>query len=125
MKVVTLNDTLVLKNEKTLCLMDVEGFEYEVLKGSSKILGDGNKPLWIIEVWPDDGDDGVNPNFLNIFSLMDTHGYKVWGIDEQAMKLVEMSINMIKSIATGQTQINFANFLFVPEGDDIVDSLRL
>jgi FkbM family methyltransferase len=42
--VVTLDDTLSLNGKKALCLMDVEGFEHEALKGAGKILSNKIKP---------------------------------------------------------------------------------
>lgn len=48
--VVTLNDKVNLKDNKALCVMDIEGFELEALKGATKLMA--NKPYWIIEVLP-------------------------------------------------------------------------
>lgn len=103
--------------------MDVEGFEYEVLKGADNILSSETKPYWIIEVWSQDHQSKPNPAFSNIFSLMQAHGYTSWGIDEGANQLTPFTSNMARKVEDGKIKCSFRNFLFIAGNDDLV--LRL
>ena len=124
-KVVTLNKTLDLKNLKSLCLMDIEGFEYEALKGATEILSAENKPYWIVEVWPKDENGAVNPNFAKVFSLMETFGYQAWGIDEHTKRLMDLPLKLAKLVEKGEVEIDFINFLFIQKGDSLLMRLDL
>ena len=68
--VVTLDDTLSLNSKKALCLMDVEGFEHEIIKGAVTLLCDKIKAYWIIEVLPCGPRGEVNTEFETVFELM-------------------------------------------------------
>lgn len=117
--VVTLDDTLVLSSNKTLCLMDIEGFEYDALMGCKTILSCANQPYWIIEVWPRNNKNEPNPNFSQVFSLMSLHGYAYWGIDEHNKILTALNADMVKCIQLGEAQVEYSNFLFIPNHDDL------
>lgn len=121
--VVTLDDTLSLGKKKALCLMDVEGFEYEALKGASKILSSRTKPYWIIEVLPNDPRGETNTEFENVFALMQSHGYTAWGIDEGANQLAPFTSDIKSKVATGETKTSISNFLFTEHNDDLVQRL--
>ena len=122
-QVVTLDDTLSLGGKKALFLMDVEGFEYEALKGSKTILSSETKPYWIIEVWPQNGSGQPNNAFSNTFSFMESHGYTYWGIDEGAKNLTPLTHSVVHKIEKGEAKVSFSNFLFIPEKDSL--ALRL
>lgn len=121
--VVTLDDTLSLSNKKALCLMDVEGFEYEALKGASKILSYKTKPYWIIEVLPCSPLGDVNTEFESVFELMQSHGYNAWGIDEGTNQLVSFTSDLTLKVASGEMKTPISNFLFTELNDDLVQRL--
>ena len=121
--VVTLDDTLSLNNQKALCLMDVEGFEHEALKGARKILSSKIKPYWIIEVLPYSPQGDVNHEFESVFKLMQSHGYTAWGIDEGANKLVPFTSDKALKVKEGELKTNMSNFLFTARDDDLVQRL--
>jgi len=121
--VVTLDDTLSLSNRKALCLMDVEGFEYEALKGASKILSNKIKPYWIIEVWSCGPRGDFNHEFENVFNLMQSHGYNAWGIDEGANQLVPFHSDEELKVKDGELKTNISNFLFTEHDDDFAQRL--
>ena len=124
-QVVTLDDTLDLKDSKALCLMDIEGFEYQALKGAIKILGGTSKPYWIIEVWQEHGEGKSNPSFSEVFSLMSSFGYTAWGINEHEKRIEPFSMELVKSIEAGRVTTKCGNFLFVHSDDDLVSRLDL
>ena len=124
-QVVTLDDTLDLKDSKALCLMDIEGFEYQALKGAIKILGGTSKPYWIIEVWQEHGEGKSNPSFSEVFSLMSSFGYTAWGINEHEKRIEPFSTELVKSIEAGRVTTKCGNFLFVHSDDDLVSRLDL
>ena len=121
--VVTLDDTLYLSNKKALCLMDIEGFEHEALKGASKILSNKVKPYWIIEVLPCSPQGDLNAEFENVFGLMQSHGYCAWGIDEGANKLVPFTSDEALKVKNGEFKTNVSNFLFTERDDDLAQRL--
>ena len=121
--VVTLDDTLSLNNQKALCLMDVERFELEALKGARKILSSKIKPYWIIEVLPNSPQGDVNHEFERVFELMQSHGYTAWGIDEGANQLVPVTSDKALKVKEGELKTNMSNFLFTERDDDLVQRL--
>jgi len=122
-KVVTLDDTLAFSGQKALFLMDIEGFEYEALKGANKTLSNKVKPYWIMEVLPFSPRGEVNTEFANVFKLMQSHGYAVWGIDEGTKRLVPFTADIAIKIAVGEVKTELSNFLFTERNDDLVTKL--
>lgn len=63
--------------------MDVEGAEYQVLKGSLATIARSIKPVWLLEVcFQEFHPDGTNPDFQSIFNLFFDSGYKVYTATE-------------------------------------------
>jgi FkbM family methyltransferase len=59
--------------------MDVEGAEFQVLKGAISTLSIAPKPIWLLEVCLEEfHPDGRNPDFQEIFKLFWDHGYKAF-----------------------------------------------
>ena len=121
--VVTLDDTLFLGNKKALCLIDVEGFEHEVLKGASKMLSNKIKPYWIMEILRTNIRGEANTEFENVFELMQSNGYTAWGIDEDTNQLVPFTSDIAVKIAAGKMKTEISNFLFTERDDDLVQRL--
>jgi len=70
---------------KTLIVVDVEGFELNVLKGAHKVLASNPRPIWFIEVasrnhLPEEF--AYNQNILATFELMFSHGYSCYEATE-------------------------------------------
>ena len=121
--VVTLDDTLSLGKKKALCLIDVEGFEHEVLKGASRILSNKIKPYWIMEVLRTNMQGDFNTEFENVFGLMQSHGYCAWAIDESANQLVPFTSDAVLKVKNGELKTNVSNFLFTECDDDLAQRL--
>jgi FkbM family methyltransferase len=61
--------------------LDVEGHEYAVVRGASRLLASEPAPLWIFEhgyrrMFPE-----TNPNFIALFELFWAHGYTVRNVE--------------------------------------------
>lgn len=104
---------------RSVFLVDVEGFELEVLKGADAILSLKDKPIWLLESGLSDHRQGgeLNPMFEEVFALLQRHGYDMYCINrpEQAVSGAEIR----RSLETGKDLIGGHNFLLVPEGHAI------
>lgn len=61
--------------ERLLILMDVEGFEYPALLGSTKLIEAPLKPVWMIEIAPDGAGGSRSSHVTETFALMFGAGY--------------------------------------------------
>ncbi len=121
----SLNETINLGSSKALCLMDIEGYEFEALKGATKLLGNPIKPYWIIEVWSKDRKGEPNPQFSKLFSFMHSFGYESWSLSEHKKSVVKFPIELAGLVQKGHVMIESDNFLFVPTGEDLVRRLDI
>ena len=65
--------------------IDVEGAEYEVLKGASIPLTMTPKPTWLLEICLTElHPEGLNPNFKSIFELYWKNGYQAVSVGENS-----------------------------------------
>lgn len=95
-------------DEKLLIKVDVEGAEYEMLKGASRILAAFPESAWIVEiVLLGNHPEELNPNFLQTFEKFWSHGYKAYTIGEDVKLVSRNDVSMwIKQKSPG------GNFLF-------------
>lgn len=101
-----------LHGKKALILVDVEGAEYMMLKGSSQALSNTPRPTWMIEVsatehQPDDVTK--NPNFKETFDLFFDRGYRAYTADKSGCELMRSDIDKIYG---DHTRIDTHNFIF-------------
>ena len=99
---------------QTLFLVDVEGFELEVLHGAAKTLANPAKPVWMLESGLTDHRPGgeMNLAFLKVMEIAAENGYRVLSAVDPR---VEISIETVRhSIEGGTDRIKVHNFLFVP-----------
>lgn len=120
-----LNETVNLGGSKTLCLMDIEGYELEALRGATKLLSNPVKPYWIIEVWSKNSKGEPNPQFSQLFSFMQSFGYESWSISEHKKRAVKLPMELAVLVEKGHSKMESDNFLFVPTGDDLVRRLDI
>ena len=84
---VTTLDTLLadrFDGKQLLIKIDVEGAEYNVLKGAEKTIRRLPKPTWMVEICLNEFHPaGINPNYAATFELFWNQGYEVRTADRQ------------------------------------------
>jgi len=92
--------------------MDVEGAEYQVLKGAVATLGRRPKPVWLLEICLKEfHPEGSNPDFQQIFQMFWDHGYQAFTAtsDPQLVKPSEVA----DWVAKGHAESATFNYMFV------------
>ncbi len=103
----------------TVFLVDVEGFELEVLRGAKEIMASPNRPIWMLESGLTDHRPGgqMNLGFLDVMEIILENDYRVFSALDIGF---EITLETVKdSIANGVDQLNTYNFLLVPNGFDL------
>ena len=99
-------------NGRMLILIDVEGFEYEVLLGSSLILNKEPAPIWFVEICINEHQANgmtINPNLVRTFEKFFNAGY----IAEKAGSDSGMiSISDVLKWSRGEDLPKTHNFIF-------------
>lgn len=98
--------------ESLLIKMDVEGFEFEVLKGASAVLRKSPRPTWLIEIMLRNQliPNGVNPLFRDTFELFWDNGYKCRRLDHSRSPVTRDDV--ISWQTNGFVEGNTGNFFF-------------
>lgn len=113
-------------SEQLLILIDVEGYEYNVLRGGIQTIKKDKKPFWFIEIsffehMPKE--IKKNPNFVNIFELFWSNGYKSYLANKT---LDEINKEIILHAFTEKKDILHShNFLFIDKEIDLNNIIRI
>ena len=112
----------ILSNEKvtskSVILIDVEGFEFDVLLGAENILGSPDKPVIMLESGLTDhrSEGGLNLKFLEIFKFIVKNGYRVFSVNDINFEITQELIE--KNIEQNEDQLGTHNFLIIPNSFD-------
>jgi len=112
----------ILSNEKvtskSVILIDVEGFEFDVLHGAQNILGSKDKPIIMLESGLTDhrAEGGLNLKFLEIFKFIIKNGYRVFSVEDINFEITQKLIK--QCIEMNVDQIDAGNFLLIPNSFD-------
>ena len=112
----------ILSNEKvtskSVILIDVEGFEFDVLLGAENILGSPDKPVIMLESGLTDhrSEGGLNLKFLEIFKFIVKNGYRVFNVKDINFEITQELIE--KNIEQNEDQLGTHNFLIIPNSFD-------
>ena len=91
-------DTLIgsrLQGRRCVVLVDVEGAEYQFLRGASLLLYQEPRPLWIMEIHSRHSQPAgveVNPYLLDTFRLMWQAGYRSYTADSARQEMDEAAV---------------------------------
>jgi FkbM family methyltransferase len=96
--------------------IDVEGYEFGVLKGAMQLLSLAPRPVWLVEICLNEyHPSGINPDYKAAFQLFWDHGYEARTADNEN-KLVR-SEDVDRWIASKQCDSGTINYLFsAPSG---------
>ncbi len=99
--------------KKVFIKIDVEGFEYPVLKGAVGVMQMYPKPTWVVEVCLDNfHPDGINSNFMDVFNLFWQNGYEVRTANKNN-KLVQPA-DVERWVKDGRCDSGTINYKFTP-----------
>ena len=95
--------------QRLLIKIDVEGFEFEVLKGASRILESSPKPTWIVEVLLRNPLNGmINQHFCDVFRVFWQHGYNSYQIEGTLRLVNEETVEQwMRDKTLGRSSHNF------------------
>lgn len=113
---------------RPLIIVDIEGAEYGMLLGATKLLNARVKPIWFVEISVSEHQPkgiAVNPNLLKTFELFFNTGYVAISADNNPRFISLAEIKKIEE--TRVDTVKMHNFIFV-EGamkDKILDHMRV
>lgn len=100
--------------KKIFIKIDVEGFEYPVLKGAVGVMQIQPKPTWIVEVcFNNFHPDNVNKDFKNVFDLFWQYGYEVRTADKNNTLIQPEDIE--RWVEIGKCDSGTWNYKFSPK----------
>lgn len=95
--------------------IDVEGAEYQVLRGALATLSRSTKPTWLIEIcFKEYHPAGANPDFLRTFQLFWDHGYLCYGADSQCTRINPSDV--ARWMEAGMRDLKTFNYVFAEPG---------
>lgn len=114
--VTTLDNVLAdrFDGEQLLILIDVEGFELNVLRGAVRQFARRPAPLWFIEICFDEHQPQgatINPNVLETFEVFWRHGYRAEKAGAESGPVSELDV---RAWARGSELPQTHNFIFCP-----------
>lgn len=99
--------------KRCLIVVDIEGYEYFMLKGAKTILSYEPKPFWMLEICINkhqpSGTD-INPHLLPTFEIFWECGYRSYIATESFTEVVPQQVRKICN--TGVDSLKVHNFLF-------------
>ena len=103
--------------EQCLIIVDVEGAEYNLLKGANAFLQRTPKPMWMVEIavtkhMPQGV--AINPTLLSTFELFWKNGYDAWTINKGMRLLLHDEIRQMSQ--GGIKPYSGHNLLFIEVG---------
>jgi len=110
-----IQDYLPLQN--TIVKIDVEGFEYEVIKGAEKTISTAKETSFIVEITLTEGqkvgkDALASKNISGIINLFNKYGYNIYEFNQSASEPSELSKSEIDSLKFDLQKFNSSNYLF-------------
>jgi FkbM family methyltransferase len=111
---VTTLDNLLAKRFQGIQLLiklDVEGFEFEVLKGAESTLTITPPPIWLVEVCFDQHHPhGINHSFVDTFEIFYSRGYVARSADRHLRTVLREDVS--RWVANRHVDFGSHNYLF-------------
>ena len=106
-------------NDLTVFLVDVEGFEMEVLNGSTAIFEAKQRPIWMLESGLFDHRPGneLNTGFQDVMSFLEARNYRVFNALDLSQEVTSEIVS--SQIAQGVDRLGTHNFVLVPAETDM------
>ncbi|MEZ6137439.1 MAG: FkbM family methyltransferase [Pirellulaceae bacterium] len=102
-----------LQGRKCLVLVDIEGAEWQMLQGATKLLHHSPKPVWMVEISVNEHQPAgtvINPNLLQTFQLFADAGYCAETAEEVPRSV---SLDEVRRVAhTRNETLGTHNFIF-------------
>jgi hypothetical protein len=109
----------------TLVKSDTQGSEARILRGASKLLAEGWRPILILEFWPfgltNSGDDP-----LALFEILASFGYDIYELTEENPRLIDLSEDRLRMRLTSDLSpqsMAYINLLCLPRGSERFTSI--
>jgi FkbM family methyltransferase len=97
--------------ESMVIKIDVEGAEYDVLRGASQTLQRVPPPVWLVEVnLTEHHPSGLNPHFIDVFDVFWSAGYVARTADEEGRHVERTAVE--QWIANRHRDFGTINYIF-------------
>lgn len=101
------------EGQRLFIKLDVEGFEYQVLRGSGMVLSMHPQPTWMVEICLSEyHPGGRNPHYRDTFAMFFDAGYEVRTADQHRAPIGVAEI--ARRASEGRSQSTAINYLMVP-----------
>jgi FkbM family methyltransferase len=106
----------LIKDKKCLVLMDMEGSEYNCLKGAESLLINNKQGLFLVEIHvkadqPIKGD--INPRLIDTFEIFFKYGFSAYAIDTELHKIELDDIKMVVETGVDTLRSPSNTFIFI------------
>jgi FkbM family methyltransferase len=103
------------RGKKLFIKIDVEGVEYDVLRGAKRTLNLDPKPTWMVEICLREfHPGGENPHYAATFGMFWENGYEARTADDRHRPVTPYDIDLY--VRNGQGIPGAINFFFTPVG---------
>jgi len=97
-------------SKRLLIKIDVEGAEFDVLRGAERTLRSQPRPVWLVETTLSLHHPGINSHFCDVFDLFWTHGYEAVTADADQRVVTDSDVR--RWLKTGVCDFGTYNWIF-------------